>query len=146
MTRSPATFFPLLIAALLGGAILFAGAPQARQDDSGVQLAVQSQLQALAADDAVQAFALADPTLRTRFGSAQEFFDTVREQYPMVLKPANVLFMKPASAGTIALQKVRITDVEGSNWLVTYVLNRQDDATWLITGCVVQADGHQVTT
>lgn len=144
MNRTPATFWSVLFAALLGGAVFFAEAPQA-QDDSGVRLAVQSQLDALAHEDAAQAFALADPALRTRFVNAQEFLETVRTQYPMVLKPANVLFMKPESDGTLALQKVRITDVEGANWNVTYLLNRQSDSRWLITGCLVEPDGIQVT-
>lgn len=145
MNRTPAAAWSLLFAAILGSAVFVAEAPQA-QVDSGVQAAVQSQLQALAADDAPKAFALADPALRTRFGNAQEFLDTVREQYPMVLKPANVLFLKPESDGTIALQKVRITDAEGSNWLVTYLLNRKGNDRWLISACLVEPDGLQVVT
>lgn len=144
MIHTPAAFWSLLFAALLGGAVFFADAPQAR-DEGGVREAVQSQLEALAHEDAAQAFALSDPALRKRFVNAQEFLDTVRTQYPMVLKPANVLFMKPQSDGTLALQRVRITDVEGTNWNVTYLLHRQSDSRWLITGCLVEADGLQVT-
>jgi hypothetical protein len=62
----------------------------------------------------------------------------------MVLKPASVLFLKPHSDGTMALQKVRLTDSEGSNWLVTYLLNRQSDHQWKISGALIEPDGTQV--
>lgn len=134
----------LLFAAVVGGAVFAsASAPEAR-DEPGVREVVQSQLQALAAQDAGRAFALADPQLRTRFGSADAFFDTVRTQYPMVLKPHGVLFLKPASDGTMALQKVRVTDEAGSNWMVTYLLHRQSDHGWKISGTLVEPDGLQV--
>ena len=142
--RSPATIWSLLFSAVIAVAVFFSGSPQA-QDDSGVREAVQNQMQAFAAEDAGKAFALADPTLRTRFDNAQEFLDTVRTQYPMVLHPVNVLFLKPESDGSVALQKVRITDAEGSYWLVTYLLNRQRDDRWLISACLVEPDGRQVT-
>jgi hypothetical protein len=143
--RSPATAWSLLFAAVVFGAIFATDRPQAAHDDTGVQQAVQSQLQAFASQDAGRAFALADPSLRTRFSTAQEFLETVRTQYPMVAKPISVLFLKPASDGTIALQKVRVTDSEGSAWMVTYLLNRSGSGQWLISGTLVEPDGIGVT-
>ena len=78
-----------------------------------VQAVVEQQLHALATQDAMQAFALADTDLRTQFGSAEAFLATVREQYPMLLHPTSVLFLKPETDGTVAMQKVRITDDDG---------------------------------
>lgn len=141
--RSPATAWSLLFAAVLMGALLSVDAPQARSDPAAVREVVQQQLQALAADDASTAFALADPGLRTRFGNADEFLAMLRAQYPMVVHPSSVLFLKPHSDGSIALQKVRLTDAEGSSWMVTYVLNRQGDR-WLISACMVAPDAPQV--
>lgn len=145
--RHPAAVaWALLFAVVVGGAVFAsASAPEAR-DDPDVRQVVQSQLQAFAAEDAGRAFALADPELRTRFGTAEAFFDTVRTQYPMVLKPAGVLFLKPASDGTVAMQKVRVTDEGGSNWMVTYLLHRQSDRHWKISGTLVEPDGLQVVT
>ena len=134
-----------LFAAILASAVFFTRPPQA-DDASSVQQTVQSQLQAFAQHDAGAAFSLADPALRTRFGNAQEFFTTVSEQYPMVLRPASVLFLKPHSDGSIALQKVRITDEQGANWQVTYLLNRQHDRQWRISGTLVEAQGPRITT
>lgn len=111
-----------------------------------VQQVVQQQLQALATQDAMQAFALADNDMRTQFGSAEAFLTTVREQYPMLLHPASVLFLKPETDGSIAMQKVRLTDDDGSSWSLTYLLNRQKDNQWRISGCVVTPEGKRVLT
>ncbi|MDB5955091.1 MAG: hypothetical protein JWP60_1699 [Ramlibacter sp.] len=111
-----------------------------------VQQVVQQQLQALATQDAMQAFALADNEMRTQFGSAEAFLTTVREQYPMLMHPASVLFLKPETDGSVAMQKVRLTDDDGSSWSLTYLLNRQNDNQWRISGCVVTPEGKRVLT
>jgi hypothetical protein len=111
-----------------------------------VQQVVQQQLQALATQDAMQAFALADNQMRTQFGSAEAFLTTVREQYPMLMHPASVLYLKPETDGSVAMQKVRLTDEEGSSWSLTYLLNREKDNQWRISGCVVTPEGKRVLT
>jgi hypothetical protein len=107
---------------------------------------VEQQLHALAHDDAGGAFALTDAEMRTQFGNAETFLATVREQYPMLMKPASMLFLRPETDGTIAMQKVRITDSNGASWSLTYLLNRQQDDQWRISGCVVTAEGKQILT
>jgi hypothetical protein len=139
-----AAAWTLLFALIVGSAAFFASAAPEPREESGVREVVQSQLQALASEDAGKAFALADPALRTRFGSPEAFYATVREQYPMVLRPASVLFLKPESDGSIALQKVRLTDSEGYDWVVTYLLNRQSDRQWRISGTLVEREGLHV--
>lgn len=149
--HSPATAWSLLFSAVLMGAVYAsdppeAAAPAGNASPQVVQQVVQQQLQALATQDALQAFALADHDLRTQFGTAEAFLTTVREQYPMLMHPASVLFLKPETDGTIAMQRVRLTDEEGSAWSLTYLLNRQQDNQWRISGCVVTAEGKQILT
>lgn len=141
--RSPSTALALLCASVVLGAALSVELPSTRPDPAGVREVVQQQLQALAAHDAGTAFALADPGLRTRFGNADEFLAMLRAQYPMVVHPSSVLFLKPQSDGAVALQKVRLTDADGSGWMVTYVLNREGER-WLISACMVMPDTPQV--
>ena len=144
--RHPAALaWSVVFATVLGGAV-FLTRPLPADDASSVQQTVQNQLQAFAQHDAGAAFSLADPALRTRFGNAQEFFTTVSEQYPMVLRPASVLFLKPETSGATALQKVRVTDSEGYDWQVTYLLNRQSDRQWRISGTLVEREGMHVVT
>lgn len=148
--RSPATAWSLIFTAVLFAGVFTSEPPQAAAPRAAavqvVQQVVEQQLRALSAQDAARAFALADPDLRTQFGTADSFLQTVREQYPMLMQPASVLFLKPETDGTIAMQKVRITDVDGSSWSLTYLLNRQQDNQWRISGCVVTSEGKQILT
>ena len=132
--RSAASAWSLLVSAVLIGAVYASDPPQATPSRAAasqvVQQVVQQQLQALASQDAMQAFALADTDLRT--------------QYPMLMHPSSVLFLKAQTNGTIALQKVRMSDDEGSSWTLTYLLNRQQDNQWRISGCVVTPEGRQL--
>jgi len=141
----------LLFSAVLGGAV-FASNPGAGSPASAagatdvVRDVVEQQMHAFAAQDAMQAFALADHDLRNQFGTADAFLATVREQYPMLMHPTSVLFLKPATDGTIALQKVRMSDDQGASYTLTYLLNREGDNQWRIAGCVVTPEGRQVLT
>ena len=145
-----ATTWSLLFSAVLLGSIFASDLPQAAAPRAAtpqtVQRVVEQQLKALAIEDAYQAFALADPDLRTQFGNAEDFLATVREKYPMLMRPESVLFLKPETDGTIAMQKVRVTDAEGSAWSLTYLLNRQQDDQWRISGCVVTPEGPRILT
>lgn len=145
-----AATWSLLFSAVLLGSIFASDLPQAaapRQvTTQTVQHVVEQQLKALAVEDANQAYALADPDLRTQFGSPQDFMATLREKYPMLMRPSSVLFLKPETDGTIAMQKVRVTDATGSAWSLTYLLNRQQDDQWRISGCVVTPEGPRILT
>jgi hypothetical protein len=146
----PALAASLLFSALLMGAVYIAEPAQHIPGRAAasrvVQQVVQQQMHALATQDAMQAFALADTDLRLQFGTADAFLTTVREQYPMLLHPASVLFLKPETDGTIAMQKVRVTDEHGSSWSLTYLLNRRQDNQWRISGCLVTPQGRQILT
>lgn len=141
----------LVFSAVLGGAV-FASNPRTAAGSSAegatdvVRQVVEQQMHAFAAQDAMQAFALADHDLRNQFGTADAFLATVREQYPMLMHPTSVLFLKPATDGTIALQKVRMSDDQGASWTLTYLLSREGDNQWRIAGCVVTPEGRQVLT
>ena len=107
------------------------------RDADNVRLAVQSQLAALAANDAERAFSLASPDVQQSFGGPRQFLAMVRAQYPMVQKPAAVSFTRPESVGDRVMQRVNITDENGAPWLVTYLLRRDGDKRWRISACVV---------
>jgi hypothetical protein len=144
--RAAAVAWAMVFASVLLGGIFMAEQPQAEDTANGVREVVQLQLQAFSADDARKAFALADPGIRDKFGDAEEFMAMVRAQYPMVHRPASVMYLKPESDGDIAFQKVRLTDTEGGAWTVTYLLNRQKESKqWLISACLVEPDAPRVT-
>ena len=148
--RSAAAAWSLIFTAVLFAGLFMSEPPQAAAPKATspqvVQQVVQQQLQALATEDAGRAFALAAPDLRTQFGNAETFLATVREQYPMLMKPASMLFLKPETDGTIAMQRVRLSDAAGSSWTLTYLLNRTPENQWRISGCVVTPEGPRILT
>lgn len=102
-----------------------------------VRAVVQAQLDAFAADNARQAFALAAPALQTQFGTPENFMVLVRTAYPVVYAPASVAFLQAEAQDAEAIQRVQMTDQQGKAWLAVYSLQRQKDRSWRISGCVV---------
>ena len=117
------------------------------QDEKAVQTVVQdvvkSQLAAFAKDDAEKAFSYAAPELRKIIGSASAFIAMVKNSYPVVYRPASVVFYKPESSGKDIVQKVQMFDASGASYLAVYSLQRQKDTSWRISGCVVLANQSQ---
>ena len=58
----------------------------------------------------------------------------------MVYRPASVTFHKPRQDASGVLQLVEITDADAKSWLALFALERQPDASWRISGCVVAAN------
>lgn len=148
MARLPKRIRSLLavnaVALLTLGAVVTADLNDAElQSVRGV---VQSQLDAITAGDADRAFALADPQIRRQFGSAERFMAMLQAHYPMVHRPASVLFLKPEGDSAMMVQRLLIADASGSNWIATYILQRQHDRQWRISACVVTPEGPHVTT
>lgn len=99
-----------------------------------VRSVIEGQLDAFAADDAERAFSFAAPTIRQMFGTPERFMAMVQAGYPVVYRPATVVFLQPeASAGDL-LQAVQMTDTAGAAWLVLYQMQRQADRSWRIAG------------
>jgi Domain of unknown function (DUF4864) len=106
---------------------------------------VQAQLDAFAQDDAEKAFSFAAPNIRSLMVNADNFLAVVRNQYRVVYRPASVVFIKPQGQRDNAVLRVQMTDSDGDPWLATYSLERQSNATWRITGCVLtEAAGSMV--
>jgi hypothetical protein len=136
----------LLLPGAAGAAVL------AEADARAVRQVVQAQLEAFATDDAERAFSYASASIRTQFGDAATFIAMVRSGYPMVVRPAAVSYFQPqaddAADRTAASvrQAVQLRDREGNLWIATYLLERQPDNGWRISGCVVSADNDKSST
>lgn len=133
-----ALLLALACASLLPAFAQRAHAPAVTEDDMrAAQQIVRAQLAAFAADDADTAFAYATPAIRQMFGTAAQFMRMVRGAYPVVYRPASVVFLKPEAADGELVQPVQMTDPSGTPWLAVYRLQRQQDAQWRIGGCVL---------
>ena len=114
-----------------------AGIPSA--DARAVQLVVRAQLEAFADDDAELAFSYAAPSIKTMFGTPENFLQMVRSGYPVVYRPATVTFLKPTLDGKVVVQPVNMTDGQGGAWVAVYRVQREKDKSWRIAGCVLLA-------
>jgi hypothetical protein len=64
----------------------------------------------------------------------------VRQGYPVVYRPAAWLFLTPKALDAAVVQPVQMRDSSGKSWVALYTLQRQTDARWLISGCVLVPD------
>ncbi|MDB5861988.1 MAG: hypothetical protein JWQ76_5677 [Ramlibacter sp.] len=112
-------------------------APLSEAEGQAVRMVLVAQFQAFADDDAEGAFATATPTLRESVGSPWRYLALIHGVYPMVYRPSSVTFYEPREDEGTVLQFLQITDDEGGSWFALFVLERQEDSTWRIAGCLV---------
>ena len=105
-----------------------------------VKNTVQAQLAAFAKDDADLAFSFAAPSIRAIFETPQNFMAMVQHAYPVVYRPAKLLFLAAAGTSSAVVLPVKMWDQEGLSWMATYKLERQADGRWLIVACVLARD------
>jgi Domain of unknown function (DUF4864) len=112
------------------------------QDEKAALAVVQAQLAAFAADDAAKAFSYASPEIQKAFGTPKNFLAMVRQQYPVVYRPATTAFFKPETHGGGVLLRVQMTDANAAQWLAVYSLQKptQKSQPWRIAGCMVVAN------
>jgi Domain of unknown function (DUF4864) len=110
--------------------------PVSESDARGVRAVIESQLAAFGADDAERAFAHASPEIRQMFGTPERFATMVRQGYPVVYRPASVAFLVAQWIDGKLIQRVQMSDNQGSSWIVVYEMQLQADKSWRINGCV----------
>jgi hypothetical protein len=115
-----------------------ASEPLQAEDRAAVRLVIEGQLAAFAADDADQAFSYASPSIQEVFITARNFMDMVRIAYPVVYRPASLIFQVPVAQNEEVWQIVQMRDSAGLDWTAFYTLQRQRIGTWKITGCVLR--------
>ena len=111
--------------------------PLTAVDEKSVRAVVEGQLAAFANDDALKAFSYAAPNVKKAVTTAAGFLAMVRNDYPIIYRPASVAFLKPEGKDNQVIQRVQMLDANGNPWLAIYSLQRQKNKAWLITGCVV---------
>ena len=150
MPRRWLTGWLMLIAGLLACSAAAIAADQPKQPVSKdqtrqIRTVIQSQLDALAADDAKRAFSYASPGIQKMVGSPDNFIQMVRTSYPVVYRPASVVFLAPQWVEGTLVQAVQMTDAAGALWLAVYTMERQADKSWRISGCTVRANEGRAT-
>lgn len=116
------------------GVILSTGlATSAQAEPADIHAVIEQQLTAFKADDFVEAFRFASPTLQRLFRSPQVFEQMVTQGYPMVWRPNEVQYLETRNEGENVFQRVRITDQAGRVHLLEYLMITTPDG-WRING------------
>lgn len=121
-------------------------APQARADDdaAAAQGIIRSQVEALSRDDAAAAYAFASPLIHELFPGADIFMSMVRNGYPPVYRHKRFDFGASTVADGKIMQRASIIDADDVAWEALYTVERQNDGTLKISGCVLLKVGTAV--
>ena len=105
-------------------AVLFAAvlALPATAQEAPIQSTIQSQIEALQADDFARAFTFASPTIKQMFGTPENFGAMVKQGYPMVYRPSSVEMQDLREIAGNLWQRVRVTDQAGAGWYLDYMM------------------------
>jgi len=128
--------------------LLSAGAPAlAVTDDerAAIRGVIEQQIDAFRRDDAIAAYSFAAPNIQTLFPNAAMFFRMVRDGYPAVYRARATQFQALVDKDDSVAQTVEITDFDNQAWIALYTLQRQDDGSWKISGCIIKRAPGQST-
>ena len=108
-----------------------------RDDETAITEVVQSQLKAVAGNDADAVFALATADTRSRMGDSYKFLQLIKQQYAPIYRHQRAIFSAPEVIDGETVQIVRLTDSDNSVWLALYQMQQEADGNWKIAGCTL---------
>jgi hypothetical protein len=121
-------------------------APALRAADwTAIKQAIAEQRSALKAGDAVKAFGYASPGIRNQFGDAATFIGMVRAAYSALLTARYAEFLDGAVIEGTVIQPLRLIDNDNTVRVALYIMERQDNGTWRISGCRIAPSTVQAT-
>lgn len=99
---------------------------------------ISAQMSAFQADDGAAAFGFASPNLQAKFGSPTVFMDMVKNGYTPVYRPRSVEFRAAIDHDVGPEQQVFVIGPDGRGYLAHYMMERQPDGSWRISGCYLE--------
>jgi hypothetical protein len=114
----------------------------AENDDvATAQRIIRSQLDAFAHDDAGAAYSFASPGIRRLYPQSEAFLGMVQRNFAPVYRHQSFEFGDAQAAAGTVVQRAHIVDSNGEPWEALYTLERQEDGTLKISGCVLIKTG-----
>ncbi len=111
----------------------FGAGLRAEEPADGIRGVIGAQIEAFKADDFARAFSFASPSIRGMFGDPDNFGRMVRSGYPMVWRPAQVIWGELTGQGAMRTQSVVLRDATGALYVADYDMIELDGA-WVING------------
>jgi hypothetical protein len=125
--------FILLITLLIG----LAAPARAGNDVATAQGIINSQVEALAHDDAAKAYSYAAPAIQSLFPQPDIFLSMVQRSYAPVYRHKSFDFGEARVVDGRIAQRVHILDADGEAWEALYTLEQRPDGSLKIIGCVL---------
>ena len=109
-----------------------------RADDrEAIQQVIRKQLDAFQRDDEVEAFSYAAPSIQAQFKTPDEFMRMVRSAYEAVYRPRSTRFLEAFVLNGQVMQPLEVVAPDTSVLVAFYLMERQADGTWRISGCML---------
>ncbi len=105
------------------------------QDRVAIRKTIAGQLQAFRSGDKEIAFSYASPGIKQQFETAAEFFASVKSAYDIVLVPRSVVFEDVKEVMGVITQPVLFLASDGDAIIGSYIMEKQDNGDWKISGC-----------
>lgn len=109
----------------------------AETDRNAIRRVITAQLEAFQADDGIQAFLYASPTLRQQFRTVANFMHMVQNSYQPVYRPRGVIFGDIKEVQGLPAQVLMVMSQNGRIVKVIYLMERQPSKDWRIAGCIL---------
>lgn len=114
-------------------------------DRAAIHRTIEDQIAAFRRDDGPAALAFASPSIQRQFATPDTFMDMVRSGYAAVYRPRSVAFGELLRVDSTLLQLVEVVGPDGAPVLAVYEMERQDDGSWRIAGCVLYSVDRRAT-
>ena len=116
-----------------------------RADEAGeIQSVIASQIRAFEADDIATAYSFASPGIQSMFPSPERFAAMVRQGYPMIWRPDDVIYYGLRHDGGQVIQRMGFRDAAGREHLFDYEMTLGPSG-WRIDGVIpVRGGGEAV--
>lgn len=138
-------FLAIVLSVLVGGSSPGLGQadPVGEGDKAAFQQIISAQISAFQADDAAGAFNFASPDLQAKFGSPTNFLDMVKSGYAPVYRPRAVEFRGIVEHDDAPEQQVFVIGPDGRGYIAHYMMEKQPDGSWRISGCYLESAGDE---
>ena len=107
----------------------------AKTDHDEIRRVIIAQLEAFQADDGIQAFLYAAPSIRRQFKTVANFMEMVQHAYYAVYRPRGVLFGELTEMQGFPAQVVFLMDQNNDLVKAMYLMQQQPSMDWRIAGC-----------
>lgn len=124
----------ILVSMVVAASLMFSAPVRAGEAARAV---ISAQIEAFLAGDLKRAFGYASPVIQRKFGTPERFGAMVRDGYPMVWRPADLMFLEATAVEDAVWQTVRVRGPRGQDWIVDYEMIENGQG-WRINGVRVR--------